>query len=254
GGYTLQPSKALPDYITKLLDDSPFNDFIIVSFGSYVKALMNPEKYEVLAEAFARLPYTVLWKHTEKPPANLGKNTHLIKWLPQNDLLGDSRTRLFVTHCGVSSTFETIYHGVPVVAIPLGLDQYKHATELTCRHNMGVVIDIHTLQANALEEAILSVLSNTEYVENARKASRLIRDNPVSPKETLLYWVNYVIKHGGADHFKSEGMENLSWYQYFLLDIIGLALLIFDILAIVCFFSCRFMIRCFKNYSKRKQD
>lgn len=30
----------------------------------------------------------VLWRYTGTPPPNLAKNTKLVKWLPQNDLLG----------------------------------------------------------------------------------------------------------------------------------------------------------------------
>ncbi|CAH1801037.1 unnamed protein product [Owenia fusiformis] len=254
GGYTLEPPKPLPKNINGILADSQFDDIIIVSFGSLVKDLVNPEKYEVLAEAFARLPYTVLWKHNEKPPTNLGKNTHLIKWLPQKDLLGYSKTRQFVTHCGRSSYLETIYHGVPVVALPLSFDQPKNANLLSNHLQMGLTLDINTLVADELEQAILNVLSDPKYTENARKASDLFKDNPVSPRETLLYWVNYVIKHDGADHLKSQGMKNLSWYQYFLLDIIGLVLLTLVILAIVCFYLYRFMIRCFKSWLKIKQD
>ncbi|CAH1801034.1 unnamed protein product, partial [Owenia fusiformis] len=254
GGYTLEPPKPLPKNINDILADSQFNDIIIVSFGSFVKDLMNPEKYEILAEAFAKLPYTILWKHTENPPANLGENTHLITWLLQKDLLGYSKTCLFVTHCGRSSFLETIYHGVPVIALPLSFDQPKNANLLSNHLQMGVTLDINTLVADELEQAILNVLSDPKYTENARKASDLFKDNPVSPRETLLYWVNYVIKHDGADHLKSQGMNNLAWYQYFLLDIIGLVLLTLVILAIISFYLCRFAIRCFKFCFKRKQD
>ena len=30
----------------------------------------------------------VLWRYTGTPPPNLAKNTKLVKWLTQNDLLG----------------------------------------------------------------------------------------------------------------------------------------------------------------------
>lgn len=37
------------------------------------------------------LPHKVLWRYTGTRPSNLAKNTILVKWLPQNDLLGTRR-------------------------------------------------------------------------------------------------------------------------------------------------------------------
>ncbi|CAJ0956534.1 unnamed protein product, partial [Ranitomeya imitator] len=42
----------------------------------------------------------VIWRYTGKVPSNLANNTHLVKWLPQNDLLATKRTfqRLATMH------------------------------------------------------------------------------------------------------------------------------------------------------------
>ena len=45
----------------------------------------------------------VVWKYKGKPIANLGKNTMLKEWIPQNDLLSHENTKLFVTHGGTHS-------------------------------------------------------------------------------------------------------------------------------------------------------
>lgn len=47
----------------------------------------------------------------------------------------------------------------------------------------------------------------------------------MSPTESVVYWTEYVIRHKGAPHLKSHAF-NLTWYQYFLLDVIAVVFLI----------------------------
>lgn len=47
----------------------------------------------------------------------------------------------------------------------------------------------------------------------------------MSPTESVVYWTEYVIRHKGAPDLKSYAF-NLTWYQYFLLDVIAVVFLI----------------------------
>lgn len=49
--------------------------------------------------------------------------------------------------------------------------------------------------------------------------SNLFKDQPMSPAESVVFWTEYVIRHKGAPHLKSHAF-NLTWYQYFMLDVI----------------------------------
>ena len=51
------------------------------------------------------------------------KDLHVLPWLPQNDLLGHPATRVFLTHGGIHSLYEAVYHAVPMVVVPIGADQ-----------------------------------------------------------------------------------------------------------------------------------
>ena len=56
------------------------------------------------------------------------KDLHIVPWVPSlNDLLGHTATRAFLTHGGVHSYYEAIYHAVPMVVMPIGADQPDNA-------------------------------------------------------------------------------------------------------------------------------
>lgn len=50
----------------------------------------------------------------------------------------------------------------------------------------------------------------------------------MTPQESVVYWTEYVLRHDGAHHLKSEAL-NLTWYQYLLLDVILVVLVSFSV-------------------------
>jgi glucuronosyltransferase len=55
--------------------------------------------------------------------------------------------------------------------------------------------------------------------------SFIFHDRPMSTIDKAVYWVEYVIRHKGANHLRSPAVE-LKWYQYYLLDIAAFVILI----------------------------
>ncbi|CAH1794327.1 unnamed protein product [Owenia fusiformis] len=253
GGLYYSPPKSLPDHMEALMQNSGEKGVIIVAFGSTQHQMLNIKLIEIMAEVFAALPQTVIWKYSGASLKRLGENTHVFSWIPQNDLVGHQKTKLFVTHCGVSSTYESLLHGVPVVAIPIGVDQFHHALQLTNRAKTGVQIK-KDFTNEELKSSITSVLGNDTYLKNAKYVSELMHDNPIPPKDTLLYWIDYVARHKGADHLKSKGMNQLNILQYFLLDIVGFIILVmFSFLSLI-FFFCKLCICKYCNFRKKQKS
>ena len=69
---------------------------IIFSLGSYVNS-MDTELANLLADAFAKLPQKVVWKLAGEPPSKIPLNVKILKWLPQNDLLGELFHHLIIS-------------------------------------------------------------------------------------------------------------------------------------------------------------
>jgi UDP:flavonoid glycosyltransferase YjiC (YdhE family) len=48
--------------------------------------------------------------------------------------------RLFITHCGVSSTQEAAYIGVPIIGLPVFGDQWHNCAKFV-KEGAGIVLD-----------------------------------------------------------------------------------------------------------------
>ena len=61
---------------------------------------------------------------------HLSGNIWLTDWAPQNDVLGHPSVAAFVTQGGTNSIQEAMYHGKPVIVIPLVADQPMNAAKV----------------------------------------------------------------------------------------------------------------------------
>lgn len=83
-------------------------------------SLMPDKKRQIFVNVFGKLKQQVIWKwEKDSMPEVLPANIKLTKWAPQQDLLGHKDIKMFITHCGGGSTEEAIYHGVPLLGIPV---------------------------------------------------------------------------------------------------------------------------------------
>ncbi|TRY69629.1 hypothetical protein DNTS_032747 [Danionella cerebrum] len=215
GGFQCKPSKPLPAELEAFMQGSGDHGVIVMSLGTLVKALPSEITSEIAA-GFAQLPQRVIWRHIGERPRNLGNNTLLVKWLPQNDLLGHPKTRAFVAHGGTNGIYESIYHGVPVIGIPLLFDQFENMLRLQVQ-GAAKVLDVTKLDNHSFLAAVQEVLHEPSYKENMQKMSRLHKDRPVSPQDSALFWIEYVMRHKGAAHLRTDSYK-MPWYSYHSLD------------------------------------
>ena len=99
----------------------------------------------------------------------LPSTVKLAPWLPQQDLLGHPKARLFITHGGLFSNQEAIYHGVPLISMPVFGDQFANAKKA---QDDGYAIRLDwekILQSNDIYDAIQQVLNDPLYGERMRK-------------------------------------------------------------------------------------
>ena len=221
GGLHCKPAKPLPKELEEFVQSSGKDGVVLFTLGSMVKNLTE-EKSNMIASALAQLPQKVVWKYSGKKPETLGDNTRLYEWIPQNDVLGHPQTRAFITHCGTNGIYEAIYHGVPVVGIPLFGDQFDNIARVQAK-GAAVQLDLLTMTSSDLLNALKAAINNPSYKENAMKLSRIHHDQPVKPLDRAVFWIEFVMRHKGAKHLRPAA-HDLTWYQYHSLDVIGFLL------------------------------
>ncbi|KAM4612198.1 UDP-glucuronosyltransferase 2A2-like [Polymixia lowei] len=221
GGFQCSTAQPLPDELEAFMQSSGEQGVVVMSLGTLVSGLPR-EMTEVIAAAFAQLPQKVVWRYLGQRPASLGNNTLLLDWLPQNDLLGHPKTRAFVAHGGTNGLYEAIYHGVPVLGLPLLFDQFDNLIRLKLR-GAARVVEASSLNTENFLEALRDVLKSPSYRQNMQRLSRLHQDQPLSPMDTATFWIEYVIRNKGAAHLRSAAFS-LPWYSYHSLDVAALLL------------------------------
>ncbi|XP_075058920.1 UDP-glucuronosyltransferase 2A1-like isoform X2 [Mixophyes fleayi] len=240
GGLHCKPAKPLPEEMENIVQSSGDHGIVVFSLGSMVKNLTD-ERSNVIAAALSQLPQKVIWRYSGKKPDTLGENTVLYDWIPQNDLLGHPKTKAFITHGGTNGIYEAIYHGIPMVGMPLFADQPDNIIHMKTK-GMAVMLDINKMQTQDLVDAVNTVINNPTYKENAMRISSIHHDQPIKPLDRAVFWIEFVMRHKGAKHLRPAS-HDLTWYQYHCLDVIGFLLIcLFTLLYItikIFSFCCR---------------
>lgn len=126
GGLQITDPKPLPGDLGEIYAKTK-KGVIYFSLGSNLKSEMLGEvRLEAITSALAEFPeYSVIWKmDTSKLSLQLPKNVLIQNWLPQNDILADNRTKLFISHAGGLSIQEATWHGKPMILLPCFVDQF----------------------------------------------------------------------------------------------------------------------------------
>jgi zeaxanthin glucosyltransferase len=147
---------------------------IYASMGTLQNGLESV--FSSIAEAVGRRPGmqlvlsigpTVDQKQVQLLPAN----TIVVTNAPQVELL--RRSALCITHAGLNTTLESLAQGVPMVAIPVLMDQPGVAARIA-NTKTGAYVPLQEMTAPRLSVIIDEVLSNPKYRQNANKMKQTI--------------------------------------------------------------------------------
>ncbi|KAH7700034.1 UGT-54 protein, partial [Aphelenchoides avenae] len=225
GGIAMKPAKTVSGEFERILS-VPSKGTVLFSFGTLVKtAKMSLEMRKAVLRAFSNFKdHTFIWKYdTAEEDAHLFRNyTNVfpVPWLPQTDLLGDSRVVAFISHMGQNSHVEAAFAGKPTIAIPLFGDQgYNAACAL--RNGISTTFPKSEINEERLTSALRDVLGNSRYRERARAIADMLHHLPGSPKETLVTYVEYAAKFPTLKEHLQLASAQMDLITYLCLDVIA---------------------------------
>ncbi|XP_063703616.1 UDP-glycosyltransferase UGT5-like [Culicoides brevitarsis] len=223
----------LPSDLQKFMDSSKDGVIYFCMGGTLKMKDLDLEKKKIIIEGLkkTKLPVIIKWDDDSTIQEFSSKSKFFASnWLPQNDILANPKVKAYVTHGGLLSTTEAVYHGVPIIGIPIFGDQRTNINKFIKR-GIAVKLDYENLSAESLSSTINNVIDDKKFSMTAKTLSHRFRDRPMTPVQTGKYWIEYILRHGNPDFMKSPAMK-LNLIEYHNWDVF---LTIFSVVIIVLY-------------------
>ena len=229
GGLQIREDPGLPPpAMLEFMEGAGKHGVILFTMGFiFDPTAVPPEVVTTLLSAFSLLPQRVIFKfNSSKVAASAPSNVLVVPWVPQQAVLAHPATRVFITHCGIHGVLEAIHHGVPMVGIPVFVDQGDVLVRVV-GHGIGVGLDKAAKESDIVA-AVKEVRDNPSYRTRITELGRLMRLRRHTPLEECVWLLEYVALTGGADHLKlaSRHLNLLQYYSVDSLLFLSLALLV----------------------------
>ena len=146
--------------------------------------------------------------------------------------------------------FETVFHGVPIITIPVFCDHDANAAKAEA-DGYARKLDLHHLTSDKLHQAIHEVIVEPKYKTQVKYRQALLRNQKESPLERGIYWTEYVIQHKGAYHLQSPA-KDLNFIEYYMLDIAFTFFTLLIITIVLIIYILRFSFNWLINVQSKK--
>lgn len=147
---------------------------IYASMGTLMNGLADVYRTIIAATAQRKGVQLVLSIGDQLDPEQIGplpNNTILVQRAPQLELL--KRASVCITHAGLNTVLESLTQGVPLVAIPVTVDQPGVAARIA-EKKTGRFVPLKELNISRLSLLLDDVLNDPSYRDNARYIQEVI--------------------------------------------------------------------------------
>ncbi|KAI5697927.1 hypothetical protein M8J77_023110 [Diaphorina citri] len=245
GGLHLRPGELLSADLESFMNGPGAKGVIFISLGTILQfSHLEPHVTAAFVEALKSLPYAVIWK--VDVPVEMPSRVLTGQWFAQQDILGHRNCKLFITHGGIHSSMEAVYHGVPVVMMPGFSDQHQNC-KLMEEKGMGLITPHETITGDILYITIREVLNNPRYRDTVGRLSKQVRSLPYSNLDQAVRWAEHVAANKGVLGYTPAAQQTS------VMRLLGVELwVIWTILVVLVVVIVMSLIRCLRRCCRKK--
>lgn len=119
------------------------------------------------------------------------------------------------------------------------------------REGTTIKLNYSNLTVESIRSALVEVLENHKYLQNAQRRKRLFRDQPEKPIDRAIFWIEWVMRHKNEYSAIQLPISNLGVFVSNSYDVVGF---LFAILIFIVFSTFTVIKRaCFSKIKKHKQ-
>jgi MGT family glycosyltransferase len=161
---------------------------LYISMGTIFNDL--PQFYRACFEAFGDADFRVLMATGKVDPRSLGaapENVEVREFVPQLEVL--SQASLFLTHGGMNSVSEALWHGVPLLVFPQHGDQHMVAARVADLR-AGLVLRPPDIEPGKLRDAAARVFGDAGFRAGANRIAESFHSagGPRRAADEILAW------------------------------------------------------------------
>ncbi|MBN2469552.1 MAG: glycosyltransferase family 1 protein [Anaerolineae bacterium] len=163
----------LPDWISTLPDQPTLYATLGTTFNQ------SPQTFQALIDALSSEPVNViLTVGRTMDPAQFRAPEHIriARYIPQTLVLPHCDALLF--HGGYNSLMAALWHGLPVVILPLGAGDQQPTGQQCAEQGLGVLVEGTPPAPADILAAVQAVLTNPAYCARAQQLQREIQALP----------------------------------------------------------------------------
>lgn len=168
-----------------------------MSFGSYLGNLTKFSKSATILRTISKLNVCLILKSETDVVSELGLSYDQIlvqSWVPQKDLLGSGRINIFISHCGNNGRLESLYYNVPLLCIPLFMDQL-HNARMVKRNGFGGYLTKEDVSEETFRESFEELVEGLGAAKDKiRRATDIVVQDPGSGLSALRFYSNLLIR------------------------------------------------------------
>ncbi|CAM0954870.1 unnamed protein product [Alopecurus aequalis] len=177
------------------LDEKPVNSVLYVSLGSFLS--VSSTQLDEIAIGLAQSNVRFLWVLRDAcsrvQDLIRGSDSVVVSWSDQLRVLCHPSVGGFFTHCGMNSTLEALYAGVPMLTLPIAFDQPV---------NSRIITDVWKIGYNIKEKIRADGIIGREEIAEAVKRLMNCDDNEgMRARASLLKGASHgATEVGGSSH------------------------------------------------------